>query len=133
VPLREAFEQVVAQTAELSAKLARTIIRAMRNVLEIMVLSSSLFLLAFVYLARNFRSWPKNGCHCPLNPCSRQCETTCNPARRALARAVCISKTGLRRTSRQALANSVKRWLLAFILYSKGLRFSKETLFFEPG
>jgi hypothetical protein len=43
VPLREAFEQVAAQAAELSAKLARTIIRAMRNVLEIMVLSSSLF------------------------------------------------------------------------------------------
>jgi uncharacterized protein (DUF1697 family) len=42
VPLREAFEQV-APKAELSAKLARTIIRAMPNVLEIMVLSSSLF------------------------------------------------------------------------------------------
>jgi hypothetical protein len=43
VPLREAFEQVAAQAAELSAKLARTIVKAMRNVLEIMVLSSSLF------------------------------------------------------------------------------------------
>jgi hypothetical protein len=40
VPRREAFEQVAAQAAELNAKLARTIIRAMRNVLEIMVLSS---------------------------------------------------------------------------------------------
>jgi hypothetical protein len=43
VPLREAFEQVAALAAELSAKLARTIVKAMRNVLEIMVLSSSLF------------------------------------------------------------------------------------------
>jgi hypothetical protein len=43
VPLREAFEQVAAQAAELSAKLARRIIRAMQHVLEIMVLSSSLF------------------------------------------------------------------------------------------
>jgi molybdenum-dependent DNA-binding transcriptional regulator ModE len=46
VPLREAFEQgafePAAQAAELSAKLARTIIRAMRSVLEIIVLSSSL-------------------------------------------------------------------------------------------
>jgi hypothetical protein len=50
VPLREAFEQVAAQAAELNAKLARTIIRAMRSVLEIMVLSSSLFLLVFLYL-----------------------------------------------------------------------------------
>jgi hypothetical protein len=33
----------VAPAAELSAKLARTIIRAMRNVLEVMVLPSSLF------------------------------------------------------------------------------------------
>src|SRR5208282_1005672 len=24
---------------------------------------------------RNFLSDPKNGCHCPLNPSSRQCET----------------------------------------------------------
>jgi hypothetical protein len=56
VPLREAFEQVAAQAAELSAKLARTNIRAMRSVLEIMVLSSSSLrlLLAFVYLARTF-------------------------------------------------------------------------------
>jgi hypothetical protein len=50
VPLSEAFEQVAAQAAELSAKAARTIIRAMRSVLEVMVLkimgfSSSLFLL----------------------------------------------------------------------------------------
>jgi hypothetical protein len=57
--LREAFEQVAASAAELSAKLARTIIRAMRSVLEIMVLSSSLFLLAFAYLARNFHFGPK--------------------------------------------------------------------------
>jgi hypothetical protein len=42
VPLREAFEQVTAQAAELNAKVARTIIEAMRNVLEIMVLSSLL-------------------------------------------------------------------------------------------
>jgi hypothetical protein len=40
----------VAQAAELNAKLARTIIRAMRNVLEIMALSSSLFL-AYVRLS----------------------------------------------------------------------------------
>jgi hypothetical protein len=40
VPLREAFEQVAAHAAELSVKLARTIIRAMRSVLEIIVLSS---------------------------------------------------------------------------------------------
>jgi hypothetical protein len=38
VPLSEAFEQVAAQAAELSAKAARTIIRAMRSVLEVMVL-----------------------------------------------------------------------------------------------
>jgi hypothetical protein len=50
VPLREAFEQFAAQAAELSAKLARTIIRAMRNVLENMVLSL-FFLLALIYLA----------------------------------------------------------------------------------
>jgi hypothetical protein len=50
VPLREAFEQVVAQAAELSAKLARTIIRAIRNVLEIMVLSS---FFACVHLSSN--------------------------------------------------------------------------------
>ena len=43
VPLREAFEQVAAQAAELAAKLARTIVKAMRSVLEIMVLSSCLF------------------------------------------------------------------------------------------
>jgi hypothetical protein len=43
MPLREALEQVAAQTAELSAKVARTIIDAMRNALDIMVLSSSLF------------------------------------------------------------------------------------------
>jgi len=49
VPLRDAFEQVAARAAELSAKLARTIVKVMRNVLEIMVLSSFLFLLAFVY------------------------------------------------------------------------------------
>jgi hypothetical protein len=47
MPLTDAFEQVAAQATEPSAKLARTIIRAMRNVLEIMVLSSSWFLLAF--------------------------------------------------------------------------------------
>jgi hypothetical protein len=41
--LREAFEQVAAQAAELRAKLVRTIIRAMQHVLEIMALSSSLF------------------------------------------------------------------------------------------
>jgi hypothetical protein len=35
------LEQVVAQAAELSAKLVRTINRAMRNLLEIIVLSSS--------------------------------------------------------------------------------------------
>jgi hypothetical protein len=53
VPLSEAFEQVAAQAAELSAKVARTIIEAMRHILEIMMLSSSqFFLLAFVYLAR---------------------------------------------------------------------------------
>jgi hypothetical protein len=34
------LEQVAAQAAELSAKLARTIIRAMLHILEIMVLSS---------------------------------------------------------------------------------------------
>jgi hypothetical protein len=45
VPLREAFEQVAAQAAELRAKLARTITEAMRHILETMVLSSSLFLL----------------------------------------------------------------------------------------
>jgi hypothetical protein len=47
VPRREAFEQVAAQAAELSAKLARTIVKPMRNVLEIMVLSSSLFFSRF--------------------------------------------------------------------------------------
>jgi hypothetical protein len=59
VPLKEAFEQVAAQAAELSIKLARTIIRAMRDVLEIMVLSSPRFLLAFIDLAR-ISFWPKN-------------------------------------------------------------------------
>jgi hypothetical protein len=39
MPLTDAFEQV-AQAAELSAKLARTIVKATRNILEIMVLSS---------------------------------------------------------------------------------------------
>jgi len=43
-----------------------------------MVLSSFLLLLAFLYLARNFSLGRKNGCHCRLNPCSRQCETICN-------------------------------------------------------
>jgi hypothetical protein len=37
------LEQVAAQAAELTAKLARTIIRAMQNVLEIIVLSFSRF------------------------------------------------------------------------------------------
>jgi hypothetical protein len=46
VPLREAFEQVAAQAAELSAKLAIAILKVMRNILEIMVLSTSLFFAA---------------------------------------------------------------------------------------
>src|SRR5579862_2396177 len=45
MPLTAAFEQVTAQAAELRAKLARTIIRAMRIVLEIMVLSLPCFFL----------------------------------------------------------------------------------------
>jgi hypothetical protein len=45
VPLSEAFEQVAAQAAELNTKVARTIIEAMRHILEIMVLSSSCFCL----------------------------------------------------------------------------------------
>jgi hypothetical protein len=57
VPLREAFEQVAAQAAELNAKLARTIIRAMRNVLEIMVLSSSLFFACVRHLALGISFW----------------------------------------------------------------------------
>jgi hypothetical protein len=48
VPLREAFEQVAAQAAELKAKVARTIIEAMRHILETMVLSS---LFACVHLS----------------------------------------------------------------------------------
>jgi hypothetical protein len=40
VPLKEALEQVAAQAAELDAKVARTIIEAMRHILETMVLSS---------------------------------------------------------------------------------------------
>jgi len=39
MPLKDEFEQV-AQTAELNAKLARTMVKAMRNTLEIIVLSS---------------------------------------------------------------------------------------------
>jgi hypothetical protein len=39
MPLTDAFEQVAAQAAELSAKPARTIVKAMRNILEIMLLS----------------------------------------------------------------------------------------------
>jgi hypothetical protein len=63
MPLRDAFEQVAAQAAELRARLARTIVKAMRNILEIMVLS-----LRSSILARNFLPGPKNGCHCQLNP-----------------------------------------------------------------
>jgi hypothetical protein len=40
MPLTDAFEQVAAQAAQLSAKLARTMVKATRNILEIMVLSS---------------------------------------------------------------------------------------------
>src|ERR1700733_5373053 len=39
MPLREAFEHVAAKAAELSAKQERTIAKAMRNILGIMVLS----------------------------------------------------------------------------------------------
>jgi hypothetical protein len=48
MPLTDAFEQVAAQAAELRAKLARTIAKAMRNILEIMVLL--FFLVAFIRL-----------------------------------------------------------------------------------
>jgi len=58
VPLKEAFEQA-APAAERTAKLARKIIAAMRKLLEIMVLSSSLiFWLALVDLARSFSCVP---------------------------------------------------------------------------
>jgi hypothetical protein len=50
VPLSEAFEQVAAQAAELNAKVARTIIEAMRHILETMVLAS---LFACVHLSSN--------------------------------------------------------------------------------
>jgi hypothetical protein len=53
----------------------------MRNDLEIMVLSSSLFLLAFVYLARNVLFGPKAAAILRSNPCARQCETICNAGR----------------------------------------------------
>jgi hypothetical protein len=58
VPLRDALEQVAAQAVKLSAKLARTIIRAMRNVVEIMH-SSFLFFACVRYLARNLLLGPK--------------------------------------------------------------------------
>jgi hypothetical protein len=75
VPLRDSFEQV-AQAAELSAKLPRTIVKALRIVLVIMVLSSSLFF-AFVRLSsRNFLLAPNDGDDFTPNPCSRQCETS---------------------------------------------------------
>jgi hypothetical protein len=45
VPLSEAFEQVAAHAAEISAKLATAFVKVMRNILEIMVLSSSCFCL----------------------------------------------------------------------------------------
>jgi hypothetical protein len=49
MPLSEALEQV-AQAAELNAKVARTVIEAMRHILEAMVLSS---LFACVHLSSN--------------------------------------------------------------------------------
>jgi hypothetical protein len=53
------FEQVAAQAAELNAKLARTIIRALRNVLEIMMLSSSAFFACVRLSSPEFPSWPQ--------------------------------------------------------------------------
>jgi len=40
VTLKEAFEQIAAQAAELDANVARTIIEAMRHISETLVLSS---------------------------------------------------------------------------------------------
>jgi hypothetical protein len=59
VPLSEALEQVAAQATELSAKLARTIIRAMRNILEITVLSSFLFLDCVRLSGPEVTFWPE--------------------------------------------------------------------------